>query len=141
MTDHEREFEISDEFQQGVSEAFQIAVKWLQENDDVLFLYFMEDGNKRFSLIQGCTDQTQVLDKVRSWARASENVDWFIQISCAVMGEEAGDINAVVAHCLERRPREGFVLVQKVARNSAGRLEPVGDIDYVSRIPNNFFSA
>ena len=134
----EDQFEISDEIQQGVQEAFQIGAKWLEKQDGLLFLFFPDGEKKSLYPIKDCKDMGEVLGTVRDWACDPEmTAPWFIQMSLAnVEGEDGG--NALIAHCAERSQKEGFVLVQKLSPGD-GHLTPAGEIDFMTRFPNDFF--
>ncbi len=135
----EDQFEISDEIQQGVKEAFQVGAKWLEKQDDLLFLFFPDGERKSLSPITNCEDQWEVLEKVRNWARdPSTTAPWFIQMSFGKVNGRDG-VNALIAHCAERSQKEGFVLAQKLSPGDDGYLKPAGEIDFITRIPNDFF--
>ena len=134
----EDQFKISDEIQQGVKEAFQIGAKWLEEQDGLLFLYFPDGGKKSLAPIKDCRNQGEVLEKMRKWAcDPTTTAPWFIQMSLANVDGEDG-VNALIAHCAERSQKEGFVLIQKLSPGD-GHLMPAGEIDFMTRIPNDFF--
>jgi hypothetical protein len=117
-----------------------VGTEWLNESGSVGFLYFSEGDQRKFAAIGGCKDQSEVLDKVRNWGRSNNAATWFIQISSAKSNETSQNIDMLVAHCAERNQKEGFVLFQKLAVNpSSNKFEPVGQIDYMKRIPNDFF--
>ncbi len=134
----EDEFSISEDIQRGVDTAFEIGRKWLEEQDAVLYLFFMNEGKPAVAPIKNCCSQDEALGKVRKWASdPNTSAPWFIQMSTGHL-EGGTDVNALIAHCAERHHKQGFVLFQKLER-ADGKLKPVGEVDFMTRIPNDFF--
>jgi hypothetical protein len=132
------EINVSSELKEAVDKAFDIGATWLQE-DIVLFLLHSTDGKQAVSTILNCKNQDEVFDKIRKWASDPKTTaDWFIQMSTSYSGEDTG-IYSLVAHCVERGQKHGFMLLQAFKRNENGKLVPNGDIDFDSSFPNDYF--
>ena len=140
MREEESQFSISGDIQKGVNEAFSLAVEWLNASGPFAFLYFSNGGQRQLAVVDGCKDQLEVLEKIRKWGRSNMDAEWFVQMSCAKKEEGSQNIDLLVAHCVERNQKEGFVLAQSLANNpTSNKIEPIGQIDFMKRIPNDYF--
>ena len=139
MSTEPPEIAISEDLQQGVVNAFEVAALWLQESEELLFVLVSENGEPQIATIDDCDTQDEVLERLRSWTSAKPGIEWLVQMGCATTGGNGAGVDALVAHCAERGQPEGFVLLQELHRTGSEQLlQPVGEIEFVQRIKNDF---
>lgn len=134
-------FEVSDLMQQFVNEAFEIAGKWLESSEAFSFLYWLENGEKKFAAIAHEDNGVDVLDQIRSWSHGlSPGVPLFVRIDRAAVAKDGRSVDAVIAHGAERLQPQGFMLMHALARDKVtGRLHLDGNIEFMTLFDNDMF--
>ena len=137
----EEEFDASVDLLEATRVAFEVAGKFLSETDDFLFVYYLKNGERKLSQIEGCVTQDDVFEKVRELISHFGDITLFVQVSRAEVLENDEAVDVIVAHCAEMGQSEGVVMLQRLDRDEQSeRFVPTGEISMAARMPNEFWT-